>query len=267
MELSHMRCINKNIVFSVWYIKNHFKRKNPFVGIMCHGLPSHPYQHNPAKIEKLILEGWILIYPNYKGTWASKGDMSWEGCVETIIDMVNYISKGNIKSVNNQNLFFENPRIVLIGGSFGGSVALVAGAKSPLVKDIVCVAGVTNWRNHQQIPGEDGEPMDKLYKSVLKGYGPLWRITSKKEWLKLEQGSVDLNPIDYHKKLSEQNVFLVYGKKDNIVSSKRGIELYKELKKGSGKHELILLDKGHCDYNVFSNENLYNKLSIWLKRN
>ncbi len=261
-----MKCINKNIVFSVWYLKNHFKRKKPFVGIMCHGLPSHPYQHNPAKIEKLILDGWILVYPNYQGTWASKGDVSWEGCVETIIDVAEFISKGNLKSIKNQKLSFRNPRLVLIGGSFGGSVALVAGAKSSLVKNIVCVAGVTNWRNHQQIPEEYAEPFDELYKTVLEGFGPLWRIPSKKEWLRLEKGLVDLNPIDYHKKLSKKSIFLVYGKKDNIVSSKRGIELYKELKKGSGNHELILLDRGHCDYNVFSEDSLYKKLSLWLKK-
>ena len=55
--------------------------------------------------------------------------------------------------------------------------------------------------------------------------------------------------------------------KDNIVSSKRGVDLYKILKKGLGKHKLVLIDKGHCDYNVFSEKRAYNKLSLWLKKN
>lgn len=45
-------------------------------------------------MERLLDEGFVLLYPHYRGTWSSDGTMSWEGCVETIVEAVRFLQGG-----------------------------------------------------------------------------------------------------------------------------------------------------------------------------
>lgn len=204
--------------------------------VFCYGLPSHPYQHSPAKVEGLIEEGFVLFYPNYVGTWGSYGTMSWENCVSTVLQSIDFLKGGKGENAyNRSSIAWEVKDIVLVGGSFGGSVALVAGAKSKEIKNIVSVAAPTDWRDHSRIAEEPGEPIDELFNSIKRGWNNLWRIPSKKEWDRLATGKVDLNPIDYIKELRDKNILLIHGELDNIVAVKRSKLLYEQLKTGKGK--------------------------------
>jgi pimeloyl-ACP methyl ester carboxylesterase len=230
--------------------------------IFCYGLPSHPYQHSPAKVERLIEEGFVLLYPNYVGTWASYGTMSWEKCVDTALRSVDFLKRGKGEELRgNSVVSWKVKDITLVGGSFGGSVALVAGAKSEDVKFIVSVAAPTNWRDHSRIPEETGEPIDELFHSIQRGWENLWRIPSKKEWRRLATGNVDLNPVDYVEKLRDKNVLLIHGELDNIVSLKRSVGLHERIKNGKGKHELLVLEgEGHRGNDVVGREDVVRRV-------
>lgn len=235
--------------------------------IMCYGLPSHPYQHNPAKLEKFTDNDFILVYPHYKGTWASGGTMSWEGCVDTVKKVVEFIQSKSGKSAYDLKAHKWNLKdISLIGGSFGGSVALVSGAKIKDIQKIISVAGPTNWRTHSRIPEEASEPIEKLFDSISRGWKNLWRIPSKEEWDRLANGTADLNPIDYIQELKSKSIMLIHGIDDKTVSPKRSEEMYEQVK-DSGLSELLILEKqGHLGNDVVGAKDVFQKVLNFLNK-
>ena len=255
-----------DIVASMWSKESLESNKKFRFMIFCYGLPSHPYQHNPAKVEKLIERGFVLIYPNYIGTWASYGIMSWENCTNTILQTIDFLRGGEGKNIyDDSKILWKVKDITLVGGSFGGAVVLVAGAKSKYIKNIIAVCAPTNWRNHSRIPEEKGEPIEKLYYTIQKGWKNLWRIPNKEEWDRLVNGSADLNAVDYIEELKNKNVLLIHGELDNIVVAKRSIDLYSQLKKGNGNHKLIILkNEGHEGNYIIGREDVFTQVIDWL---
>lgn len=238
--------------------------------ISCHGLPSHPYQHTPAKMENVIDAGFVMVFPNYIGTWGSDGTMSWEKCVKTILDTVDFIKSGQGKKVtqyadDNAIVKWKVKDITLLGGSFGGSVALVAGVKSKNVKNIISIAAPTNWKDHSKIPEEPAEPIEDLFNAVEDGWKHLWRIPNKEEWMRLVKGSADLNAVDYIEALKSKNTLLIHGDADKVVSVNRTKRLHEKVKDGKGRHEIIILKKeGHMGNDILGQHEIFLKVRQFL---
>mgnify|MGYP001594207630 CR=1 FL=1 len=253
-------------IATMWFDGKLDMQKSRKFMVFCHGLPSHPYQHNPAKVEKFLEMGYVLVYPDYAGTWASYGTMSWEKCTGSVVDVVNLLKKGKCTELyGNKEIKWPVGDIILVGVSFGGAIALVAGAKSRDVKKIISIAGPTNWRDHSRIEGEESEPIGELYYSIKRGWDNLWRIPSKNEWKRLVDGSADINPVDYIDILKDKDVFLIHGTEDSVVSPKRSVDLNNSLKKGKGRHEIVLLDgERHLNSDVLMHNKVNRKLLKWL---
>ncbi len=238
--------------------------------ILCHGLPSHPYQHTPAKMENVTDAGFVMVFPNYIGTWGSDGTMSWENCVKTILDTVAFVKSGQGKKVTQYAdekaiVRWKVKDITVLGGSFGGSVALVAGAKSKNVKNIISIAAPTNWKNHSKIPEEPAEPIENLYYAVEDGWKLLWRIPNKEEWMRLVNGSADLNAVDYINALKSKNTLLIHGDADKVVWVNRTKDLHEKIKDGKGKHEIIILrSEGHLGNHTIGRAEIFTKIIKFL---
>lgn len=254
------------IVATMWYGENLSPDKVRRFIISCHGLPSHPYQHNPAKMEPLLDKGFVMLFPNYIGTWGSSGTMSWENCVRTVHRAIDFLKAGSGNNLyDNAEVTWEVKDVTLLGGSFGASVVLVAGAKSADVKNIIAVAGPTNWKDHSRIPEEAAEPIEELFNVVQRGWSHLWRIPGKEEWMRLVEGTADLNAVDYVDSLKEKNILLIHGGDDTIVAAKRSRELYKSIKKGKGKHELLILEgEGHRGNDVVGRDDVLPRVLAFL---
>lgn len=250
---------------TVWFCERLEKGKKYRFMIFCHGLPGHPYQFNPAKIECLLKKGFVLVFPDYIGTWASYGIMSWDNCVATILQTITSLKKGKGREIRgNTKVEWDLKDIILVGSSFGGSVALVAGAKSSDIQKIISFAAPTDYRNHSKIKGED-ESIEGLYDVVVQEAGALWRIPNKAEWSRLVRGDADINPIDYIESLKNKDVLLVHGNKDRVVSVKRSDKLFRSLRTGKGNHKILIL-KGekHIGYDSICQKNLMPKVLRWL---
>src|SRR3989338_7256453 len=187
-----------DVVTTVWSKSGIDKDKKYRFMIFCYGLPSHPYQHSPAKVEKFLENDFILVYPNYIGTWASYGTMSWEKCVDSILQTIEFLKSGTARETyDNSKIGWKVKDIILVGGSFGGTVALVAGAKSKDIKKIISVAAPTNFRSHNRIKNQPEESLENLYFCIMRGWKNLWRIHNRQEWERLVEGRADINPVDY----------------------------------------------------------------------
>ena len=255
-----------DIVATVWS-KNKFNKDKKYrFMIFCYGLPSHPYQHNPAKVEKFLEKNFILVYPNYIGTWASYGTMSWENCVDTILQTIKFLKGGSGKETyNNSKTSWKVKDITLVGGSFGGTIALIAGAKSKDVKKIISIAAPTDFKSHNKMKNKSEESLENLYFCIMRGWQNLWRIPNRHEWDRLVEGKADINPVDYINSMKDKDVFLIHGENDRTVSQYRSIELYNQLKHGKGRHKIVIIkDEGHMGNDFIGDEIVSKKVFAWL---
>lgn len=233
--------------------------------ISVHGLPSHPYQLNSAPLNEYLRMGFVIILPEYIGTWGSYGINTLESCVDTILETIQFLKKGKAQNLlNGKNVAWKVKEIILLGGSFGGSVALIAGAKSKAIRKIIAVAPPTDYRTHNKKYHE--EDLNETWQTVKKGFENLWRL-DKKYFDKLQQGKIDLNPVDYVNELKRKNVLLVHGENDKSVSIKRSIELLKLIKSKNRNSKLIALKgEGHLGNDVIGKSKLFKEISRWLKK-
>lgn len=255
-----------DVVTNVWSKSGLSKDKKHRFMIFCYGLPSHPYQHNPAKVEKFLEKNFVLVYPNYIGTWASYGTMSWEKCVDTILQTIEFLKGGTARETyDNSKITWNVKDITLVGGSFGGAVSLVAGAKSKDVRKIISVAAPTDFRNHNRIKGQPEESLEKLYLCVMRGWKNLWRIPNEQEWERLVEGRADINPVDYINSMKDKDILLIHGENDKTVSPHRSNELYNQLKGGKGNHKIMIIKhEGHVGNDFIGAEKISNKVLAWL---
>ena len=113
------------------------KENNKKLIIICPGLPSDPSNYDV--MDFLSDNGFPSIYVRYSGTWGSYGSFLKDSPVKDIENVINFISKNNsfVDSSSNKKIALNFKEIILLGTSFGASIALVSGAKSTSIKKII----------------------------------------------------------------------------------------------------------------------------------
>lgn len=257
----------ENVLMKIWYNPHSFSNKKPtkFL-IICHGCPSHPYDENPVTNQRFMQDGFVLVYPEYIGTWGSDGQCNLENAVDTVLKTIKLLRTGVAKDIKSNHLIKWNAKeIILIGGSFGGSVVLVAGAKSNYIKKIIAVSPVTDWRTHNKLDFEE-EDLTRMWIIIKEGLNNYWRV-KKEDYMKLVNGKLDLNPVDYVDILKEKDTFLIHGVYDKNVNYMRSKSLHKKLKSGSGNHKIyISKQKGHVVPRYLSQRQYYEKVIDFLSK-
>ena len=254
-----------DVLIRIWYNPEALYSKKPkrFL-IICHGCPSHPYDESPATNQRFMQDGLVLVYPEYIGTWGSDGQCNFENAVDTVLKTIKLLRKGAAKDINSGHVVnWKAEEIILIGGSFGGSVALVAGAKSGFIKKIVAISPVTDWRTHKK-SGFKEEDLAHVWKIIKEGLNNYWRAR-KQDYARLMKGELDLNPVDYIGILKEKNTFLIHGIYDKDVNYRRSENFHKQLRRGSGRHKIYLSrQKGHIVTRHLSEGQYYKKVIKWI---
>ena len=231
--------------------------------ILCYGLPGYPPHHQNRFVLKLVENGFSVIIPEYTGSFSSGGVCNILNSIETIQRTVVFLF-GNcgLDYWSNKSINWLCNKISIVGASFGGSVALVCGAKSPKIKNIVSISGPTNYRDHNKKYKE--EDLEGLYDIISEVYGNVWRV-DKASWDIFLNGEIDINPVDYIKELMNKNVFLVHSKDDETTCYKRSLELNESIKSGNGVHEILILETGgHVIFQSLKEETA-DKIIVWLK--
>ena len=106
------------------YIANG-KEKHPTV-LLLHGFPGN--ERNLDLAQAVRVHGWNVIYFNYRGSWGSQGEFSFDHCVEDVLSVYAFCAENNVR------LKIDTSRIVLFGHSMGGWVCLKALQKLPSIK-------------------------------------------------------------------------------------------------------------------------------------
>jgi len=103
--------------------------------ILLHGFPGN--ERNLDLAQDIRRAGWDVLYFNYRGSWGTPGDFSFSHGIEDTAAALAYLRQPDVA----KKLRLDPARIVLIGHSMGGFMAIQAAAADPRVKALGVISG------------------------------------------------------------------------------------------------------------------------------
>jgi pimeloyl-ACP methyl ester carboxylesterase len=117
--------------------------------ILLHGFPGN--ERNLDLAQDIRRAGWDVLFFNYRGSWGSPGDFSFTHCVEDTAAAIDYLRQPAVT----KRLRLDPSRIVLIGHSMGGFMAVQAAAADLSVEAIGMISAADlGGRIPQPLPKE-----------------------------------------------------------------------------------------------------------------
>lgn len=180
------------------------------VAILASGLPSSPSKNKVLQF--LAAQGYVAIFPRYRGTWESEGNFLEKSPALDIHDVILDIAKRKII----KDLFSGETKHVrvtvihLFGSSFGGPAVLL-NSHLPIVKKIIAISPVIDWKKD----GED-EPFDFFVRFTKECFGDAFRTKHPKDWQKLVKTDF-YNPIQHTPSIEGKKIFIIHTKDDKVV--------------------------------------------------
>ncbi len=230
-----------DIIAESYYPKG---KNNGLAIVFCMGLPSKSNFEELAK--RYVDEGFIFIHPKYIGSWESYGNFSISSCKETIVSIIQGLKERKVKNIFGEEFNLNIKDIFLLGHSFGGSVALSAGADLD-IKGIIALSPVLDYSKHVKNSHYKEEDLSGLYTFLKLGFENVYRNLKEDDWKNLcETGGV-INPIDYSDKLRNKLILLIHGKNDSSVSSERSKQFFNSLKNKNENSQFIETDNDHSN--------------------
>jgi pimeloyl-ACP methyl ester carboxylesterase len=259
VEMHKHRLKSGNIFMDVFYKKGHVPETAVVLG---YGLLSSPERKDAPLVQRLVQEGFMVWVPHFEGTFASDGKCTFDNAVGTFLVTIKAIKEGKgIELWGNKEVEWKISQIILAGASFGGSAALVAGAKTEGVRKIVGLAAVSSYKKR----AEEADMME-YYKIWKRGWQNVWRIGSTDDWKRFAKGNVDLNPIEYVEKLKDKHTLLIHTKDDKIVDLNHSINMQTQFERGRGVHKLVVINSGgHFGISDLAQDSIFEEFIKWLK--
>ncbi|WP_424682701.1 alpha/beta hydrolase family protein [Frateuria sp. YIM B11624] len=103
--------------------------------ILLHGFPGN--ERNLDLAQDIRRAGWDVLYFNYRGSWGTPGDFSFTHGIEDVAAALAYLRQPAVAN----KLRLDPARIVLVGHSMGGFMAIQAAAADPRVRAIGVISG------------------------------------------------------------------------------------------------------------------------------
>lgn len=100
------------------------------VVVLLHGFPGN--EKNLDLAQDIRRTGWNVLYFNYRGSWGTLGNFSFGNSIEDVASAVAYLRQPE----NAKRLRLDPKRIVLIGHSMGGFMAVEAGAADSAIMGV-----------------------------------------------------------------------------------------------------------------------------------
>lgn len=138
------------------------------VVILLHGFPGN--ERNLDLAQDMRRAGWDVLFFNYRGSWGSSGDFSFAHAIEDVASAIGYLRDlGNAK-----RLRADPSRIVLVGHSMGGFMAVQGAAADPAITGIAMISGADFAQMFGQLKGTKPEAVKAMAAGLAKeGMAPL----------------------------------------------------------------------------------------------
>jgi pimeloyl-ACP methyl ester carboxylesterase len=179
--------------------------------ILCDGMPSVPRKQ--PLMEFLSRKGYWVFYPRWRGAWESDGRFLEKSPHEDILDIVSELSNGVTEIAFGEHLSLSPDEIFVIGGSFGGTAALLA-SLDHRIKKVVASCPVVDWAVlEEEQPKETSNPNYVAY--LKEAFGNAYRL-SERNWNKLRNG-VFFSPVHHVAEFTPSKIMMFHAKDDPYI--------------------------------------------------
>lgn len=217
--------------------------------IYCEGGPMlAPSGNSPIFWKACSAYNVALFVPDYLGSCRSDGDnFSIESCLKTIFLSERFLlgkqNAINIPQMTNYKIKFQ--QIILMGGSWGGSIAPFYHRKFPntRIKHIALIAPLVDWKTQCKTDAKESS-MEQFLFEIKHGYNNIYRNIHKSNWLKIVRGlSTKWNPQDNIKHLKNLWITVAHGDKDISINYKKSVKYIEALKNNDPTNNQIHFHK------------------------
>jgi len=140
------------------------------VVVLLHGFPGN--ERNLDLAQDIRRAGWDVLYFDYRGSWGSSGDFSYSHGIEDTAAAVDYLRSSSMAQI----LRLDPSRIVLIGHSMGGFMAVQDAAADPTILGVGLISAADfGGRIPEPLPKESEPVAIKALTTAYEreGMGPL----------------------------------------------------------------------------------------------
>jgi uncharacterized protein len=123
------------------------------VAVLLHGLPGN--ERNLDLAQDVWRAGWNVLYMDYRGSWGSQGAFSFSHSVEDVEAAITYLREPSRAAM----LRLDPRRIVLVGHSMGGFVAVQVAASDSSIEGLALISPVDFGGMVPKTLTKDREPM------------------------------------------------------------------------------------------------------------
>ncbi len=212
--------------------------------------------------QKLATAGVNVLTFNYSGTHKSEGEFSMSNTLTDIQAAYDYLHQSDIV----RRFHVDTSRVVLVGYSYGGGMALTYASRHPEIRRVISIAGTDHGefaREYLRNP-QMAQSMDSLFDKLKTPDGP---INFEGSGL-LKKLAANPTPVDLRlsaNDLAARDILLIGGWDDaQITIDQFLLPLYRALKKAvATKIRFVTLHTDHSFRNV--REELATELVRWMQ--
>ena len=213
---------------------------------------------------KLSSLGINVFVFNYRGTWSSEGEFSFENSMEDIESAITFLMRNeNIKRFN-----IDTSNIVVGGHSYGGAMALTAAIYNDKIKRIISIAGADESVFGNKLL-QDKNYHNKFVKMLKETEYPAGPIKTNIDsivnyWLaNLEK----YDQVMHAESIVDRDILLLGGLDDkDVVLEEHILPLYRKLKELNSKNVAMkVFNSDHYFKNV--RDELTNTIYTWIANN
>lgn len=177
------------------------------VMIILDGCPALPTKQD--LMHALARKGYWVFYPRYRGAWESGGKFLMRSPHEDVIDVIGSLPRG-FRDIWTGRRFVIRPRFVgVVGGSFGGTVALLCSGDRR-VSCAIALSPVVDWRAPSKT-----EPMERWIPFMRAAYPGGYREV-RGGWEKVMKGEF-LNPVSCEQLVDGKKTLIIQARDDETI--------------------------------------------------
>jgi len=187
------------------------RRKKERAIVLCDGMPSIPRKQSLA--EFLSAKGYWVFYPRYRGAWESGGEFLERSPHEDILDVIGGFQNEFRELAFGRKFRLRPEEFFVIGGSFGGTAAILCSLDAR-VKKVIANCPVVDWAI---LPREQKkETSNPSYAAhIREAFGQAYRL-SDRNWKKLSNGKF-YNPTYHASEITGAKIMMFQAQDDPYV--------------------------------------------------
>jgi len=217
------------------------------IAVLLHGFPGN--EKNLDLAQAIRRAGWDVLFFNYRGSWGSPGDFSFTHAMEDTAAAIAFLRD----PATAKKLRADSSRIVLIGHSMGGFMAIYGAAQDPAIQAVGMISAWDIGREGlgKVKSGNEEEAVKPLAASLAEnGLSPLAGCTAESLAREILANRSRWDFVDYAGKLAPRPVLITTS--DDGSAPSNGALADGLRKAGDAKVHLVYMatDHGYSDHRI-----------------